>query len=375
MPDNAPKNLLFDVDGTVLGDIDTLRHGVGLRFLRCLEELAGRDYRFAFITGNDFALQRDRVLEPIIERGLGPRVFCFSDGGSRAFEFSPDSGAFAEIQAYSEPNVIAPDQVQLVRRLFEETIDPFLEQRPWARLPAVLWYKPANDYIEIRVGPLRPSFVNSPELSRFCDRVRDLGQRPDVRHAKIDIVPGKPGALVIHLLGQDIFPDVSGFINLIHHRILSRAEYRGLSRPEMEVRGGEVACQIALKPFNDQADRVAFHALLSARLQEEAPAQFSVLLGGGTTVDIQLRGVDKRKAVRYLMERQGLQGGDMLYWGNEFGEHGNDLAVARMPDEQRPVGIVNVGPPSGLDTGRIYEDGNGPEGTVSYLKFLLLNTR
>jgi hypothetical protein len=64
----------------------------------------------------------------------------------------------------------------------------------------------------------------------------------------------------------------------------------------------------------------------------------------------------------------------MIYFGNEFNLFGNDRSVAEMEDENRPGFIVNVG--RSLEESErlpeiVIEDGNGPRGTLNYLKFLL----
>ena len=71
--------LLFDIDGTVLdAPAQDLRSGLGLQFLECLKQLADKRFYFVFITGNDFDLQKERILAPIADAGLGSSVFCFS---------------------------------------------------------------------------------------------------------------------------------------------------------------------------------------------------------------------------------------------------------------------------------------------------------
>ena len=68
----------------------------------------------------------------------------------------------------------------------------------------------------------------------------------------------------------------------------------------------------------------------------------------------------------------------MIYFGNEFGQYGNDRAVLDMDDTERPGLIINVGDalaPTDLQKEKLLDDHNGPIGTINYLKFLLHETK
>lgn len=114
-PDLTTRFLLFDVDGTVLSPTDTIRGETGRLFTNYLQELAKRNRRFVFITGNDFNLQNERLLRPLIDQGLGPYMFCFSDGGSRAFEYKESTKTLEEISQYSQQTLMDSGQVSAVK--------------------------------------------------------------------------------------------------------------------------------------------------------------------------------------------------------------------------------------------------------------------
>lgn len=366
---------IFDVDGTVLRDQDILDSGIGLKFIRCLQNLKARGYRFCFITGNDFNVQSRRVLEPIIRHGLADRTFFFSDGGSRAFVHATgkDGSLFREDANYSKATVLNPTQVRRVESAFKTVVREFLADHPELTVPSVLWYKPADDYVELRIGPLRPSFLRDQAgYQSLCNKITNLGKSNFIRHAKIQIVDGRPGTLIVHLQARDILPEVAALTNHIHTRILYPGDGQGLAQPELEKRGGEVTCQIAIKPFNDPVLREQFRDAIAVALGGPKKREFNVLLGGSTTIDIQRIGVDKQAAIKHLARTWKLKPTDMTYFGDEFGQYGNDLPVALMANG--PACIVNVGERpkhSMLAEDHMVNDGNGPTGTVNYLTFLL----
>src|SRR5262249_55905197 len=117
-----PRYLIFDIDGTVLNISENLEIGKGREFGRLLSELGHKGYKFVFITGNDFNKQESRVLLPIRNMGFSSNVFCFTDGGSRAFEFNEASKVFHEVHAYSDQNIMSDDQVKMIKEVINNAI-------------------------------------------------------------------------------------------------------------------------------------------------------------------------------------------------------------------------------------------------------------
>ncbi|MEW6735511.1 MAG: hypothetical protein AB1489_29740 [Acidobacteriota bacterium] len=158
---------------------------------------------------------------------------------------------------------------------------------------------------------------------------------------------------------------------------MHRKEYSELSKPEAEKRGGPVVCQVALKPFSDPDKREAFRNIIARKLEVQTGNQFSVLLGGRTTIDVQIKGVNKQTAIQFFTSHSRRQPRNMIYFGNEFDRYGNDRSVLEMSDDKRPGFIINVGRAlerSDKLRDRLIEDGNGPAGTLNYLKFLVHET-
>lgn len=109
----------------------------------------------------------------------------------------------------------------------------------------------------------------------------------------------------------------------------------------IEYRGGQVSMSalgqyapLALKKAWDptHAKRRALQANIAALLPE-----FSVGIGGATTIDITKRGVDKAYGIWKLCERLGISESDALYVGDELQAGGNDEAVYKTGVATREV--------------------------------------
>lgn len=100
-----------------------------------------------------------------------------------------------------------------------------------------------------------------------------------------------------------------------------RIEYRG-GQVTMSALGQEAP--LALKKTWDPAH--AKRRALQVDLAERLP-EFSVGIGGSTTIDVTKRGIDKAYGVRKLCERLHLDESKALYIGDELGAGGNDEAV------------------------------------------------
>jgi hypothetical protein len=99
----------------------------------------------------------------------------------------------------------------------------------------------------------------------------------------------------------------------------------------IEYRGGQVTLS-ALGQQAPLAEKKAWdpkhtkRALLQAKLAERLP-NFSVGIGGATSIDVTKRGIDKAYGIQKLCERLGLNESEVLYIGDELEAGGNDEAV------------------------------------------------
>lgn len=124
----------------------------------------------------------------------------------------------------------------------------------------------------------------------------------------------------------------------------------------LEDRGAAIAFSFLGQeaPLPEKERWHAEHDDLRHRLREAlipALPDFTITLGGLTTVDITRKGIDKAYGVTRLAERTGIAPAEMLYIGDALGKGGNDEAVIK----------------SGIRTQAVA----GPEETASLIRTLL----
>lgn len=109
----------------------------------------------------------------------------------------------------------------------------------------------------------------------------------------------------------------------------------------IEYRGGEVSMSSLGQhaPLDEKkawdplhTKRHTLQAALAARLPE-----FSIGMGGATTIDVTKRGIDKAYGIHQLCERLGISESDALYIGDELVAGGNDEAVFKTKVETKGV--------------------------------------
>ena len=239
-------------------------------------------------------------------------------------------------------------------------------------MPEVHWYQRTLDYLDLIAYPLRPSVCRGAKYRELRSEIETYFRNHRIKTAAFELIETHPGALIIRAHGKNPESDVSVMQEMINRTLALNPNYQGLSEPEPERRGGNVTCQIALKPFNDDQIRTKFVEIMSSELEKSSPGQFSVLKGGATTIDIQLMGVNKQKAIRYLINERGIDPQNMIYFGNEFNTYGNDRPVAQLDDIERPAFIVDVGGSADDAVARKISviDDKGPTGTLNYLKLI-----
>lgn len=110
-----------------------------------------------------------------------------------------------------------------------------------------------------------------------------------------------------------------------------RIEYRG-GQVTMSALGQEAP--LALKKTWDPSHkkRHKLQAAIALRLPD-----YSVGIGGSTTIDVTKRGIDKAYGVRQLCKRLGIEESDALYVGDELESGGNDEAVYKTAVETKSV--------------------------------------
>ena len=123
----------------------------------------------------------------------------------------------------------------------------------------------------------------------------------------------------------------SGLIDFSKPAYGERIEYRG-SEVSMSALGQHAPIDEKKAWDPDHAKRRALQAALALRLPE-----FSVGMGGATTIDVTKRGIDKAYGIHQLCERLGISESDTLYIGDELVAGGNDEPVFKTKVETKSV--------------------------------------
>ncbi|MFA5942501.1 MAG: HAD-IIB family hydrolase [Candidatus Paceibacterota bacterium] len=113
----------------------------------------------------------------------------------------------------------------------------------------------------------------------------------------------------------------TGLINFAESAWGDRIEYRG-GQVTLSALGQEAPI-IEKKAWDpDHSKRHALQANIAAKLPE-----YSVGMGGSTTIDVTKRDIDKAYGIRQLTKRLGIAEADAVYVGDELVGGGNDEAV------------------------------------------------
>ena len=349
--------LASDVDNTLLASHENL-DGELLELICALLE-SGR-IRLAIITGNDYEkLQRRRVVEPIPE-AVRKNLVVYSDGCTRKLTFT-DKGEEVESQDYHRQIAFEGGDKEIIKNLLASQLKEWARSYPDLHIPDTE-IQLSNGTIKLAVGPLN---VNQPELEaqrdEFQERViQELKQKCD----KVQLVPSDKLWLRVHckVRERDSLSNLKEVIETGVRELLS-TDFPDLSRPTVIDRGE----QLALKPV-----RVDLRETLIGHIEDKVcgdrrltKGQYGVLVGGRTTIDIQKYGVDKAFAMRDLQDNLEYRG-EILYFGDSFGEQGNDRPVAYVEGVQ----CISVGGGENLPSGVIAVDG-GPAATTACLRSIL----
>ncbi len=123
----------------------------------------------------------------------------------------------------------------------------------------------------------------------------------------------------------------TGLIDFTKPAYGERIEYRG-SQVTLSALGQEAPLFLKKEWDPDRAKRRALRENIAERLPE-----FSVSMGGSTSIDVTKRNIDKAYGLRKLCERLRVNEPDALYVGDELVAGGNDEAVFKTGVETRSV--------------------------------------
>ncbi len=131
----------------------------------------------------------------------------------------------------------------------------------------------------------------------------------------------------------------AGAIDEAHHAWGKRIEYRG-AEVSLSALGQQAPLVLKKEWDPDHAKREKIRAYLAPRLRD-----FSVKIGGKTTIDVTKKGIDKAYGIRKLCEYLHIKESDVLYVGDELRRGGNDEVVY-----QTEVQTAAVGEPKDTET-------------------------
>lgn len=123
----------------------------------------------------------------------------------------------------------------------------------------------------------------------------------------------------------------TGIINFSDQSWGERIEYRG-GQVTLSALGQQAPIKLKKAWDPDHAKR---HALRDA-LAEQLP-EYSVSIGGVTSIDVTKKGIDKAYGIRKLCERLGINESEALYVGDELESGGNDEAVYKTEVQTKSV--------------------------------------
>lgn len=373
--------LVFDIDGTVLNEGQRLSDEGPNRFVELFKSFASKGFHIVFITGNNYDYQKGRVLEAVIQAKIAESITCFSDGGSRLFEFSKEG--FRENTSYSTDTKIDPEDVGMIGSVFKNLLTDFLNDpsnRTLARPELREMERLYDQYGSLRSLKLTLGPIN---LSSFKNKISNLEKRIISIISELNLATNpklKIGSNSVEINFEGIYSasDAEKLRPRIEELFSDYDEFFNMAKPEFEKRGGEgFTSQIALKPFKRPELREKFLKIIKEKLDNAAGDRgFSITFGGKTTIDIQRKNVNKRKALNYLITERGANPKNIIYFGDEFVENGNDLPIAIADDNYEPPEIiVHVGDtnntPGELSKRIGFKlDGNGTDGTANYLSIM-----
>lgn len=134
----------------------------------------------------------------------------------------------------------------------------------------------------------------------------------------------------------------TGIIHLADQSWGERIEYRG-GDVTLSALGQQAPIKLKKEWDPKHAKRHALRDAIAERLPE-----FSVGIGGITSIDVTKKGIDKAYGIRKLCERLGIAESEALYVGDELESGGNDEAVYKTEVETKAVA-------SPSDTARLIE--------------------
>ncbi|MGD1994542.1 MAG: hypothetical protein PVI59_15210 [Anaerolineae bacterium] len=345
--------LASDVDLTLLPPERGLE---GESLLVISQLLASESVLLAIITGNDYRKRQvERVVEPI-PAGLRQNMIIYADGCTRKIVFGPEGRDRRDERYHRQVGFDREDKRQVIAAL-EEQITRWCRGYPDLNTPGVQ-VQPIEDGLRVAVGPLREDGDVPP------GRRRQLSERmmSELGGACIQVEQAPSDLIWVKVDCRDPNEDIS--VDDVRRRVERLVpDFKSLATPIVIDRGEQLAVK-PVKPWLRPELTQTIQEMVAGpeRITE---GEYSALIGGRVTIDVQRAGIDKAFAIRDL-QRTVAARGEILYLGDAFGPDGNDRPVASVAG----VTCMNVGPADVAPEG-VLNLGGGPEATLIALRGIL----
>jgi hydroxymethylpyrimidine pyrophosphatase-like HAD family hydrolase len=345
--------LALDVDLTLLSYERSLEGDT----LSVVTQLLGSEcVLLAIVTGNDYVKRQvERVVEPI-PADLRRNMIVYADGCTRKMVFGRD-GQEQFDECYHQQVAFDQEDKRRVIEALEDRISTWCQGHPDSSIPGVQ-VKPVEGGVRVAVGPLRE------DSDVPAGRRRQLSERivSQLDEACTEVEPIPSDLIWVRVNCHRLH---EGFATDDVRRRVERLvpDFKDLATPIVIDRGEQLAVK-PVKPWLRPKVTQEIQEMVAGaeRITEH---EYSALIGGRVTIDIQRAGIDKAFAIRDL-QRTVAPHGEILYLGDAFGPNGNDRPVASVAG----VTCLNVGPTSAAPEG-VLNLGGGPEATLIFLRGLL----
>jgi hydroxymethylpyrimidine pyrophosphatase-like HAD family hydrolase len=345
--------LASDVDETLLA-YNQVMNG---ELLLVIGKLLALDrVKLAIITGNDYVnLQRQRIVEPL-PADLRKNLIVYADGCTRKLTFTDDGQEVLD-EAYRSKAGFDRDDKERIQYVLHRKVQEWGQQYPELNVPDV-HVEALDEVVQITIGPLGVNSDTSfARRDQLCKQLMEelYEDCTDAQLIPSDVLWVKVRCVALR---ENTTPD---HLKQKLERLMKY--FAGLSTPAVIDREEQLAVKPVKPRLRPELTREV-RALVSGT-ERHTNKEYSALIGGRVTIDIQRAGVDKAFAVRNLQRTFAHRGG-ILYFGDAFGPDGNDRPVAYVEGVQ----CISVGGGENLPSGVIALDG-GPAVTKACLRSIL----
>lgn len=368
--------LALDIDETLLLPQEVLQNTL----LDTVCDLLRADVKLAVLTDNDYVRSiRRRVVEPIPSK-LRSHLVVYADGCTRKMTYN-DEGVEHRDGDYHAIAQFDPDDKAIIVTVLLAEVDNLAKSLPEAFQPNLLIDEGKDGKYHICFGPIN---TNNDKLSVRCDRFQRELVQEITQNSDVELLPSDPMwvKIVCPKQTRGYGDSLREIVETTFRKLLIEPDFLCLSKPTIIDRGEQIslkpikpASPASLKP-ESESSRNAIQTtrhLLITRLKpkltgsaRQTNGEYQVLAAGRTTINVQRQGIDKSSAMRDFIETHQSMRGEVLYFGDAFGENGGDRLVTRV----KGVQCISVGDVIDLPEIIVNAKG-GPPVTLACLQSIL----